>query len=222
MQGAAGVKRLVFIFHPLIGALAMVRRKSNPYSNPGFTLVELLVVIAIIGILVALLLPAVQSAREAARRMECSNNLKQMGLGLLNYHNTELAFPSGTGGTGTAWSWSARILPYIESQNIHKQIDFSFNYNVVHRINNTAMKTFVDTYICPSAPDPLLIACCGAIPGDADTAETNYSAIATHRDGRGAYYARGPGRYRDHVSAIQDQDQRCPRWNEQDVSGRGV
>ncbi len=121
-------------------------------SSGAFTLVELLVVIAIIGILVALLLPAVQSARESASRMQCANNLKQIGLALLNYHDAMLVFPPGTGGSGTSWSWSARILPYIESQNIHKQIDFSYNYNEVHRINNLAMKTFVDVYICPSAP----------------------------------------------------------------------
>ncbi len=167
-------------------------------NRKGFTLVELLVVIAIIGILIALLLPAVQSAREAARRMQCSNNEKNIGLALLNYHDNHGVFPPGTFGSGTSWSWSARILPFMEVGDIHKQIDFSFNYNEYRPtvppvvINNRAMKTFVTTYICPSAPEPKLIACCGAIPGDEDTAETNYSAVATHRDGNEAFYARDP------------------------------
>ena len=168
----------------------------------GFTLVELLVVIAIIGILIALLLPAVQAAREAARRMQCSNNEKNIGLGLLNYHDTHGVFPPGTMGDpdrGHAldWSWSARILPFMEVGDIHKQIDFSYHYNQYSAtgpiaINNRAMKTFVTTYICPSAPEPYLIACCGGIPGDEDTAETNYSAVATHRTGDEAFYARDP------------------------------
>lgn len=164
----------------------------SPLHRSGFTLVELLVVIAIIGVLVALLLPAVQSAREAARRTQCVNNMKQIGLGLLNYHDTQKLFPPGTGGSGTSWSWSARILPFMEAADIHRQIDFSVNYNVVHPINNLAMKTFVETYACPSAPPPQLIACCGAIVGDQDTAETNYSAVATHRNGDQAFYARDP------------------------------
>ncbi|MEA1951611.1 MAG: DUF1559 domain-containing protein [Planctomycetota bacterium] len=164
----------------------------NSSKKQGFTLVELLVVIAIIGILIALLLPAVQAAREAARRMQCSNNEKQIGLGTLNYHDTHLCFPPGTLGTGTSWSWSARILPFMECGTIHKQIDFNYNYNVVHTINNEAMKTFVQAYICPSAPEPYLIACCGGIPGDEDAAETNYSAVATHRDKTERFYARDP------------------------------
>jgi len=109
----------------------MVRRiaLSGRARNPGFTLVELLVVIAIIGILVALLLPAIQAAREAARRSQCMNNLKQLGVGLHNYHDTFRTLPPGavvqrtgyvpTGYTITTnepngWSWSALILPFIE------------------------------------------------------------------------------------------------------------
>ena len=92
----------------------------------GFTLVELLVVIAIIGVLVGMLLPAVQSAREAARRMSCQNNLRQFGLAMLNYESGRRHFPpTGTRTSGTAgWSLHARILPYAEEQTIASQLDF--------------------------------------------------------------------------------------------------
>jgi prepilin-type N-terminal cleavage/methylation domain-containing protein len=94
----------------------------------GFTLVELLVVIAIIGILVAMLLPAVQAAREAARRSHCRNNLKQIGLALLNYESAQSSFPpgglwSGTGSYG--FSWIVRILPYLEESSIYQKLDWT-------------------------------------------------------------------------------------------------
>jgi prepilin-type N-terminal cleavage/methylation domain-containing protein len=112
-------------------------------QRTGFTLIELLVVIAIIAILIALLLPAVQQAREAARRTQCRNNLKQLGLGLHNYHDTFNVFPPGhlhrgtwdgvgpdpanaAGDGGTGFAWSAMILPYMDQAPLYNQ----FNYNV--------------------------------------------------------------------------------------------
>ena len=94
-------------------------------NRTAFTLVELLVVIAIIGILVSLLLPAVQAAREAARRMQCSNNLKQIGLGILNYENAHETLPPGglALSTGYGHSWWIRILPHLEQANIFDQFD---------------------------------------------------------------------------------------------------
>lgn len=96
----------------------------------GFTLVELLVVIAIIGVLVGLLLPAVQAAREAARRMSCTNNLKQIGLAMHNYHDTHSRFPLGSFNLREAWpangtNWRALILPFIEQSTVHDQLSFN-------------------------------------------------------------------------------------------------
>jgi prepilin-type N-terminal cleavage/methylation domain-containing protein len=98
----------------------------------GFTLVELLVVIAIIGILVALLLPAIQAAREASRRTQCVNNLKQIGVGMHNYHDTFKTFPLGSFNLREAWpssgsNWRALILPFIERGAIHAQLRFDYD-----------------------------------------------------------------------------------------------
>lgn len=135
----------------------------NARRRQGFTLVELLVVIAIIGILIALLLPAVQAAREAARRAQCSNNLKQLGLALHNYHDTYKTFPSNPGGNFTSnpargcqnwyrWSGIASLLPYIEQTALYDQIDFSTDWNT--GTNNTVVRrTRLDSALtCPSDP----------------------------------------------------------------------
>ena len=122
----------------------------------GFTLVELLVVIAIIGILIALLLPAVQATREAARRMQCSNNLKQIGLGMINYEAAHGVFPFGCGGLvsqpdyAQAGTWAAFILPQLEQQNAYDQFDFS--KHVTDPANQTAVSTVIDIFICPTDP----------------------------------------------------------------------
>lgn len=127
----------------------------------GFTLIELLVVIAIIAILIALLLPAVQSAREAARRSQCKNNLKQIGLALHNYEGTNKYFPpSGcVAGTSVSQPWSAQavILPYIDGGSEYKKINFSYGYH--HAVNTAAFPPYgiatvrIPIYMCPSDPN---------------------------------------------------------------------
>jgi len=127
--------------------------------------VELLVVIAIIGILIALLLPAVQAAREAARRAQCSNNLKQLGLALHNYHDTYRTFPFAwmvdmdgmfAGGPPNAQVWGCRILPYLEQQAIYDQYDNDLPAFIGVSAGNVALiQTSLNAYICPSTPkDP--------------------------------------------------------------------
>lgn len=93
------------------------------FTRRGFTLVELLVVIAIIGTLIALLLPAVQAAREAARRGQCSNQLKQLGLALQNYHGTHQTFPHGTRYPSSAPNWRIMVLPFMEQDSLYRQLD---------------------------------------------------------------------------------------------------
>ncbi len=115
----------------------------------GFTLVELLVVIAIIGILVALLLPAVQAAREAARRTECANRMKQIGLALLNYHDTYKHFPSASDvAGGSQLSWIAQVLPFMEEQNLQDLVDQDQTWN--HANNELAEQTPLEQFQCPS------------------------------------------------------------------------
>ena len=128
-------------------------------SQGGFTLVELLVVIAIIGILVALLLPAVQAAREAARRMSCGNNMKQLGLAIHNYHDTYRVSPYGSDNRGRLWS--ALLLPYIEQGPMHDtllpQESGPGNWNADGSPNEIACGTYISVYRCPSMPIPQFV-----------------------------------------------------------------
>jgi prepilin-type N-terminal cleavage/methylation domain-containing protein len=135
----------------------------------GFTLIELLVVIAIIAVLVGLLLPAVQSARESARRMQCSNNLKQIGLALLNYHDTSSVFPPGaiTGfkpgdrpwsdqfwgnvNRASLLSWRPLILPQMEQNPLYNAINFELQYQIGGGVEiYTVFPTVMSTWLCPS------------------------------------------------------------------------
>ncbi len=128
----------------------------------GFTLIELLVVIAIIAVLIALLLPAVQSAREAARRMQCTNNLKQIGLALHNYENSNGAFPPAgkstyyginppNGQYVDGMNFMPRILTFLELGPVYNAINFSLDYNHLSGGNFTAFSTVVSAFLCPSA-----------------------------------------------------------------------
>lgn len=141
-----------------------MRKTRHRWS--GFTLIELLVVIAIIAVLIALLLPAVQQAREAARRSQCKNNLKQIGIALHNYHEIAKMFPStgcnrpteGIGGrylqNWLTWSGFSMLLPYVDQAPIYENIDFSYqwNANLAGNRNNTMARTQIETFNCPSDP----------------------------------------------------------------------
>jgi len=134
--------------------------------HPGFTLIELLVVIAIIAVLISLLLPAVQSAREAARRAQCTNNLKQIGLAVHNYLDAFSATPvheyrradefNGTGGTSGNRSWLSMVLPFIEGESAYSALNMSYSdgfygqSNIVNGVNGTVQRVSIATFLCPS------------------------------------------------------------------------
>ncbi len=152
----------------------MLKNQSRRQTPTGFTLIELLVVIAIIGVLVSLLLPAVQSAREAARRAQCSNNLKQIGLALANYESAHSVYPMGTqyyrynpnpatrcGDMPRGHTLFTLILPFLEQGNSYDAINFNFpaggtatifgvDYGSAGAVNHTGLITRIESLICPS------------------------------------------------------------------------
>ena len=187
-----------------------VSRKANPLPRVnltavrrnvhGFTLVELLVVIAIIGVLVALLLPAVQSAREAARRTACNNKFAQVGKAAHSYHAAKGQFPSGVNmwdwrdpcttpdgdsgdGIDRSWSWGMFLLPYMEQQALFDE--FNFDHLTYHEVpeNYAAAAHFVPIFLCPSDPQgEELVYCCSGKSNGASTSEdlakTNMAGVA--------------------------------------------
>ena len=196
-----------------------VSRRSQ--AMRGFTLVELLVVIAIIGILIALLLPAVQAAREAARRSQCSNNMKQIGLAIHNYHDSHKKFPPGymgdppnnPGGCGQVhhdrpgWGWAAYILPYMEQGSLYDQLAISGTKKAVcstptgaqddPAVGDPALQdTLISGYRCPSAVDPDLNPSRDTA-NNGDHGTSNYAGVAgvdwTGVDGNGLKAIFGDG-----------------------------
>jgi prepilin-type N-terminal cleavage/methylation domain-containing protein/prepilin-type processing-associated H-X9-DG protein len=149
-------------------------------SRRGFTLVELLVVIAIVGALVALLLPAVQAAREAARGSQCKNHLKQVGLGLHQYHDAMGRLPAGwmadepEGVPG--WGWSAALLPYLEQRSLDESL--KRHLPIADPANQVARETVLPVLLCPSDPHPKVFTILGGAADHGDEEE----AFATNVD----------------------------------------
>ena len=180
------------------------RKNAFRQSRHGFTLVELLAVIAIIGVLIALLLPAVQSAREAARRIQCANNFRQVGVAMHNYHATFQCFPPGSTwykGVQPAscgpiplaisyrgWGWGTFILPFVEQTQVYDMIDFKVGGHYYYEsqngcLNQAAAATRIPVFECPSDPQAgELVACSSAFQTGSDPDEdlplSNMAGIA--------------------------------------------
>jgi len=170
-------------------------------SNSGFTLVELLVVIAIIGVLVALLLPAVQAAREAARRSSCNNNLKQYALGLHNSHDTFLKFPVGLHDTHGRGNWWIHVLPFVEEENLYQKANLSPGNRCCGSLGTGgAHNVVVDSAACPSDPGGGHVDTQGfqgnyvGCFGDTDFQASGYNV---GMNGNGIFYNRSETRFRD-------------------------
>jgi len=137
-------------------SIRIARAFEPPPGSPrGFTLVELLVVISIIGVLLALLLPAIQATRETARRTVCANNLRQIGIGMLAHHNAQQHFPVGltdrvtaANPTGRQLAWSIFLLPFIEERSAWQSFNLKLSYANAANLPSTTQ--IVPTYLCPS------------------------------------------------------------------------
>src|SRR5262245_24783321 len=138
-------------------------------QRPAFTMIELLVVVAIIGMLVSMLLPAIQSSREMARQVQCSNNLMQLGVALGNYASTHRVLPPGVVNDkgpilnlsqGYHYGWAVQVLPFIERGTVHRR--FNFREGVYEPSNETARNVSIHTFLCPSNgfPGPMSYAGC--------------------------------------------------------------
>jgi prepilin-type N-terminal cleavage/methylation domain-containing protein/prepilin-type processing-associated H-X9-DG protein len=148
----------------------------------GFTLVELLVVITIIGILIALLLPAVQAAREAARRMLCANNFKQVGVAMHNYYAAYEAFPPGMNFASFS-SWSLGLLPYIEQQPLYDRFDFRGGNGYYDGAGNqAACHTVIGAYLCPTDPQAGEFVDCATNNSPDDAGLADMCAVADSND----------------------------------------
>jgi len=171
-------------------------------SRAGFTLIELLVVIAIIAILIGLLLPAVQKVREAAARMQCSNNLKQLALAVHGFQDSEGRIPYssspntyGYGDTGKSWSWLTRILPYIEQGNLYSQIGITGAPATWPTFNQRQMQhsTQIKTYLCPSDNSSTQVSHNRANGSTAaGCGNTNYKGVSGNNWAWGTYQFTGP------------------------------
>lgn len=167
----------------------MFERRDFRHRSRGFTLIELLVVIAIIAILIALLLPAVQQAREAARRTQCRNNLKQLGLAMHNYHDTFRVFPPGSFGgvyaqyvggiDGLRKCWMQMVLPYIDQANLYNQLNPYFNNGTdMLNVPQSIITTRIGTLQCPSDP------AAGKVSSQSQGFIGNYAVCAGSQDTR--------------------------------------
>jgi len=175
-------------------------------SRVGFTLIELLVVIAIIAILIGLLLPAVQKIREAANRMKCSNNLKQIGLAIHNYHDTNGTLPRNAGlnytynaSTQNCWSWLAQILPYMEQDNLYKSSVQPLTNNPMPAMNASTVPggtftcaTVVKPYLCPSDNSGQQVRTDRANVSPHPMAITNYKGVCGSNWAWGSFTNTGP------------------------------